>query len=166
MDKKEKNEEIHSRREFFKRATQKVLPIFAFSTIGAIIPIITTSATTACRDGGCYNTCQGSAAYSGSSYRSSGTVCDRNNCTNGCAGGCRTTCTGSCTGDCTGRCTNTCKGGCTGSCTGTCQTTCTGSCQNTCTGCSGNCSRTCTGCEGRCDDVCTGCRGTCQYTAK
>ena len=80
MEKKRKNEELQSRREFFKNAAKGALPI-----LGAIVlasnPILSKAAT---HEGGkemscnlgCYSSCDGT-------------------CSGGCMG-CRGTCTGGC----------------------------------------------------------------------
>ena len=85
MDKKERNEEIQSRREFFKNAAKGALPI-----LGAILlanaPVIARAAD-AEAPMGCTGTCTG-ACY-GSCKGCSTT------CSHGCKG-CSTTCTGGC----------------------------------------------------------------------
>lgn len=88
------DKELQSRREFFKKAAEKALPV-----LGAIVvagsPIIAQAAAKGpmgCE--GCTGICTGC----------------RGGCTGNC-GGC-TGCTG-CT-SCTGNCYGTCKGGCTG----------------------------------------------------
>lgn len=82
------NEELKSRREFFRKAAQTALPI-----LGAIVlastPVLAHTAEKAPM--GCTGTCTG-----------------------GCYGackGCSTTCTGTCSHGCTG-CSTTCTGGC------------------------------------------------------
>ena len=89
MDKKERNEEIQSRREFFKNAAKGALPI-----LGAILlanaPVIAREAD-AEAPMGCTGTCTG-ACY-------------------GSCKGCSTTCTGTCSHGCKG-CSTTCTGGC------------------------------------------------------
>lgn len=92
MKNKKENEELQSRREFFKNAAKKALPI-----IGAIAltssPIIAQAARKETISLGC------------------------DGCTGLCTGctGC-TSCQGFCEGSCTG-CTS-CQGRCSGSCTG------------------------------------------------
>jgi len=98
-----KNNEIISRREFFKGAAKKALPI-----IGAValmnVPIITKAAEATTKSGcnvGCTMGCTG------------GCLGCTGQCTGGCTGGCLgycTSCTGSCDGGCSGGCTG-CKGG-------------------------------------------------------
>ena len=98
MKKQKENEELQSRREFFKEAAKKALPV-----IGAIAlassPIIAQAAEK--------------------------TVMSCNyGCSNSCSGGCSSSCIGSCKGGCTGcslSCQGNCKGGCQG-CSNTCRT--------------------------------------------
>lgn len=115
MDKKKRNEEIQSRREFFKNAAKGALPI-----LGAIllsnVPIIAKAAD------------------------ESATYCNHcnSNCTNGCRTGCQRGCGSTCYQSCQGNtskyhpsgdCT-TCKyycAGCSGQCSGTCSGSCNGS---------------------------------------
>jgi len=92
MEKKEKNEEIQSRREFFKQAAKKALPILGVMALVSL-PIVTKASVTKTTD--CDNSC------------SSG-------CTGSCATGC-SSCSGSCSGTCTGGCGGTCGGTCTSS---------------------------------------------------
>ena len=87
---KKKNEELQSRREFFKKAAKGALPI-----LGAIIlagaPTILKAAQepiTGC-DGSCKYTCSG-------------------RCDGTCSGSCKTTCSGRCDGTCSGSCKSTC----------------------------------------------------------
>ena len=88
MKKNEKNEELQSRREFFKKAAKGALPI-----LGAIVlanaPAVIKAAEKAPM--GCTGTCYGA-------------------CYGGCKG-CSTTCTGTCSNGCRG-CSTTCTGGC------------------------------------------------------
>ncbi len=90
-EKKIQNEELQSRREFFKKAAKGVLPV-----LGAIalmnMPLLSQAKEINKNAMGC-NWC-------------------KETCTNVC-----TSCYGSCTGDCRGLCQNGCKS-CTGSCQG------------------------------------------------
>ena len=94
-----KKEEIQSRREFFKSAAKKALPI-----LGAIaltqLPFVAKShesqITQDCSYG-CAGSCWGG-------------------CTSTCGGNCLTSCQGNCSGDCMG----SCKTGCDGSCSRLC----------------------------------------------
>lgn len=83
--KENKNEELKSRRDFFRNAAKAALPI-----LGAIVltnPIVSNAAeitATSCR-----STCSG--------------VCS-SNCHYTCTGTCRTTCERTCSGTCEGTC--------------------------------------------------------------
>lgn len=104
MENQNKKEEIQSRREFFKNAAKKSLPIVAAAML-ASTPLITKAAETSM---GCNDSC-----YNGCSV----------NCTDGCKGwcdgGCRTSCEGTCKNGCLG-CKNTCEGSCKGYCGSNC----------------------------------------------
>ncbi|MBR3565094.1 MAG: Cys-Xaa-Xaa-Xaa repeat radical SAM target protein [Paludibacteraceae bacterium] len=82
---KNKNEELQSRREFFKSAAKAALPV-----IGAImlshLPISAQAEET-----GCANNCGYGCAY---------------NCAGTCKGGCYQACTGTCTWTCSGSCSS------------------------------------------------------------
>ena len=85
--KKERNEELQSRREFFKNAAKGVLPILGAIAL-ANIPLVanaTNTNSTGCTT--CYGACYG--------------------CTGSCAGKCLDACT-----SCSGLCQGTCKGMC------------------------------------------------------
>lgn len=88
MDKKERNEEIQSRREFFKNAAKATLPILGIALMTSL-PVVEAKAATDCS--ACTGICTG--------------------CQGGCTGSCRLGCGGGCTG-CTGcsiNCTGTSK---------------------------------------------------------
>ena len=89
MEKKERNEEIQSRREFFKKAAKGALPMLG-AVLLANAPAIARAAD-AGSPMGCTGTCTGS-------------------CYGSCRG-CSTTCTGTCSHGCKG-CSTTCTGGC------------------------------------------------------
>lgn len=95
MKKQTENEELQSRREFFKQAAKKALPV-----IGAIAlagsPILAHAAESEPTD------CSG-------------------NCSYGCGRQCSTGCSGSCAGSCSGACKGYCQGGCKGNCYGSCK---------------------------------------------
>ena len=74
MHNNKKDEELLSRREFFKNAAKGVLPILAFTVFGS-------SVLTACEKED-----------------------DERTCKNGCSGGCKKSCSGSCDNDCSGTC--------------------------------------------------------------
>ena len=98
MKKNVKNEELQSRREFFKKAAKGMLPM-----IGAIAlassPVLSQAA------------------------KEISSPCD---CSGACSGTCRGSCKGTCDGACMGGCKGTCTGTCSGSCTGTCRGGCSG----------------------------------------
>ena len=100
MKEKKQNEELQSRREFFKQAAKKVIPV-----VGAIAlassPILAQAAEKepmGCSSGSCYHSCTGT-----------------------CQGTCQGTCKGGCQDRCNYDCTGTCKGTCRGGCGGTCR---------------------------------------------
>ena len=94
MEENKKTEELQSRREFFKQAAKKVLPI-----IGAIalanVPLLSHAAEKANTD------CNYGCSLS---------------CSGGCKGTCRDTCSGACRDECLTGCLYTCRGGCEGGC--------------------------------------------------
>lgn len=92
MHKNKKNEELQTRREFFKRAAKGALPILGISLFG---PTILTS---------CEKDDPDDDGGGGSS----------NGCGKSCSGGCSGSCSGSCDTSCSGNCDS-----CTGSCAGT-----------------------------------------------
>lgn len=101
MEDKKKNEELQSRREFFKKAAKSVLPI-----LGAVVlasnPILSKAEELEDPSG-----CQWG-------------------CSSGCKGGCGRACSTGCTNSCAGSCSGACKGGCTGNCKGSCSFGCRG----------------------------------------
>ena len=115
----ENGEKIQGRREFFKEATRKAIPI-----IGAVAlmsnPIIAKnlnreklSCDYDCFDGCGQDVCAGS-------------------CWNYCRLGCAVVCSDDCYQSCRGTCSNTCEGRCDGSCHGTCSGTCSNTCDGLC----------------------------------
>lgn len=112
MEKKTNNEELQSRREFFKKAAKSALPIlgtFLLTQMPAIVEA--RSPITGCD--GCMGQCM-------------------RGCKNGCSGGCGSSCNMSCQGstwtsggrDCD-KCMNLCWG-----CSNQCYGACKGSCKN------------------------------------
>jgi len=96
-----KDDELQSRREFFKNAAKRVLPI-----IGALAlsnPIIRAASTESIPTGcyGCSGTCYGS-----------------------CSGSCTSSCLGSCSSSCMYECYQTCNTTCYQMCTASCRGTC------------------------------------------
>lgn len=96
-EKKVQNEELQSRRDFFKNAAKAALPILAGAVI-ASNPILAASAEIPM---GCNYSCSGGCSGSCSS-----------SCGFGCSGSCKGGC-GGCKGACTSSCTS-CMGGCKG----------------------------------------------------
>lgn len=82
MKKSEKNEELQSRREFFKNAAKGALPILALTTFG---PSILSSCSKDDDNGGCGKNCSGG--------------CEKS-CSGGCAGGCTNGCDDICMTSC------------------------------------------------------------------
>lgn len=127
MDTKNPNEELQSRREFFKKAAKAALPV-----VGAVV----------------FSQMPALGQITGGKVFFDAQRSDCQDCTGSCMGGCqsscRNTCEGNCTGDCTGSSTNgSSNGQVTGCVVG-------GGCMNSCAGgCKGTCYRTCyTGCDG------------------
>ena len=101
MKEKKQNEELQSRREFFKQAAKKALPVIGAIAL-ASTPIIAQAAERnpmGCSSDGCSYTCQTS-------------------CARECRGRCNQVCKDSCYNDCRGTCKDSCSGSCKGSCSG------------------------------------------------
>lgn len=96
MTKKEKNEELQSRREFLKKTAKGALPILGISLFG---PSILTSCEKEHDDDE-----------------------KKNGGGGGSSNGCGKSCSGSCSSGCSGSCEDSCSGNCDG-CTGGCFTT-------------------------------------------
>lgn len=92
MEKKNKNEEVQSRRDFFKNAAKAALPILGVALL-ASNPVVAKAAETPMGCMGCSN-----------------------GCTATCKGTCSSTCTGSCIDGCKSSCSRTCKYTCAGRC--------------------------------------------------
>ncbi len=90
MEKNKKNEELQSRREFFKKAAKGALPILGLA-IMANVPMISKATESE------YCTCSG-------------------DCKGACSGSCVSSCRVGCGGTCKGTCSYTCDHGCSGSC--------------------------------------------------
>lgn len=97
-EKKRKNEELQSRREFFKKAAKGALPILG-AVLMANVPVISQAAE---KPMGCNFGC----SYS---------------CVGSCSGGCM-----GCRGTCTGGCSALCGGNCVAGCYGSCKLGCSG----------------------------------------
>lgn len=104
MEKKEnKQEELQTRREFFKKAAKSMLPVLGAIAL-ANVPLLSHAMEEGKTPMGCYG------------------------CSRSCYGICHSDCMG-CYGSCKGGCRNSCYRVCADSCDNTCQ----GSCKNGCT---------------------------------
>ncbi len=90
MSNKKQNEELQSRREFFKKAAKAALPVVG-AVVMASMPNVLQAAKTGCD----YN-CSGS--------------CSRG-CQGSCEAYCKDDCKNTCQWSCSGQCYNSCKGG-------------------------------------------------------
>ena len=90
MSNKKQNEELQSRREFFKKAAKAALPVVG-AVVMASMPNVLQAAETGCD----YN-CSGS--------------CSRG-CQGSCEAYCKDDCKNTCQWSCSGQCYNSCKGG-------------------------------------------------------
>lgn len=97
MEKKNRKEELQSRREFFKKAAKAALPVVATIALA------------------------GSPAFVKAAEKVMG--CN-NGCTSTCMGSCKGTCKDTCSGRCYTTCSTTCQGACKGTCRSGCSTTC------------------------------------------
>lgn len=92
MSNKKQNEELQSRREFFKKAAKAALPVVGAVVLSSVPFVKAEAAKT-----GCNNTCSMGCTSSctGTCYGTCQTGCQQ-----GCYFGCRNTCHGSCSGGC------------------------------------------------------------------
>ena len=98
MNNKSKNEELQSRRQFFKKTAKGALPI-----LGALLlPQVFTSFTANAAETGCDGHC-------------------RQHCSSGCQGGCSGSCGNTCKGTCAGNCGGSCGGYCRLNCSSGCE---------------------------------------------
>ena len=104
MKEEDKNKNLRSRREFFKKAAKGVLPLLGVAALISAPKVAKAAETPQYCQWDCTFTCRG-----------------------GCQG-----CTGACTGGCSGGCSGGCYGGCNTACTGYCRGTCHGACRNFC----------------------------------
>lgn len=130
MKKENKQEELQSRREFFKSAAKAALPIFGIALF-ATSPLKVFSQ---------YPSRIGESSFDAINTRTGECMTCAHSCT-----GCQGTCSGSCRGDCSGGsqgqpsysgygtqtgcdwdCTQGCAGGCSGTCFRSCRTGCDG----------------------------------------
>lgn len=103
MKNKKNNEELQSRRQFFKQAAKGALPI-----LGAIV------------------LANAPAVINAAEKDPMG--CSRFTCENSCYGSCNATCDTVCSENCL----TLCQGGCRGECQGSCKSGCDGSCKGSC----------------------------------
>ena len=95
MKEKKQNEEILSRRVFFKHAAKKALPIIGtIALVNSPIIAYASDHTTTC-NGNCYGVCI-------------------DTCNRDCTATCKSTCKGKCYGGCRDTCSTRCDGGCKG----------------------------------------------------
>ncbi len=94
---KTKNEEIRSRRQFFKQAAKAILPVLGIIALNHV-PLFGNARETQIAFG-CQYYCQGGC---------------KSGCNDTCKITCNDTCKGSCYRSCQGNCDRTCYGACTG----------------------------------------------------
>lgn len=93
MEKKMNNEELQSRREFFKKAAKAAIPVVGAVILANAPSIVKASESTSC-DYTCSYSCEGKCVRTC-------TGCDRS-CKDGCYHGCQGSCDNSCSGSCKG----------------------------------------------------------------
>lgn len=98
------NKKLQSRREFFKEASEKALPILGMALF-ASTPILNscTKDSTPSECNGCSNNCEGNSTSSGCSSCSNG--CENSSTNSGCTS-CSSGCDSGCTNDCSINCSN------------------------------------------------------------
>lgn len=105
MEKRKISGELHSRREFFKKAVQRALPIMAVLAMSSNPVVIKATGTMGCTDNMCTATCKGAC---------------KGTC-RGCPHTCYDTCVDNCFNNCYGGCKGTCHTGCYGQCVTVCK---------------------------------------------
>lgn len=128
------NDNIQNRREFFKQAAKKTLPVLAIAPIlqscDTALLVLEAMAEASTQ----YQNNQPKSTYTPSSSYTAPTGC----------GSCSSACNNSCTGTCRGECSNSCYTGCTGTCDKTCRGECGSICRNACVStCRGTCRSGC-----------------------
>lgn len=98
MEKKQRKEELQSRREFFKKATQKTIPIIGLMLLSSPVKLWASSISPC----DCARNCKG-------------------DCESDCGLNCASGCYRDCSTDCKGSCYKGCKTSCDGSCTDSCK---------------------------------------------
>lgn len=118
MKEKDEHEELHSRREFFKRAAKGTLPILVMGL-----------GFSSCGTGGFDELLEDWKEEPNKGTEGEGET--GSGCTD-CSGGCSTSCKGGCKSACGTECSTNCKNSCLNGCDVTCKSTCKGSCKGTC----------------------------------
>lgn len=123
------DEELLSRREFFRKGAQTALPILVSITLPSIITSCTPDDDWGCSECSsiCSYTCHESC--SSSSTSSSCDSCS-SSCVSSCSGTCSTTCEGSSQSSSCSGCSNSCSGYCAESCENSCSNNCSSTCEN------------------------------------
>lgn len=123
---KRKKDDLISRRDFFRKAKSKAIPILAIAF--ASLPLLKVTAK-AKAPSGCYmGTCMGTCFTA---------------CVMSCTGSCLNACYTSCVSQCAMMCNGNCRGGCNDTCAQGCSS-CVGECKIGCgNGCSGSCIANC-----------------------
>lgn len=121
--KEDKNEELQSRRSFFKNAAKAALPILG-AVVLAHVPLVAKAASSTGCNSACTNSCSG-MCLSGCSQSCYG------GCSRGCSQSCKTDCSIGCqaSSNGSGKCMG-CEGYCWSSCSGYCSSSCKGSCRD------------------------------------
>ena len=125
------NDNLQTRRQFFKKAVHHTLPILGTLLLGPTLF-------------GCEKDDEDDDRDSSDNNVRS---CTEYNCTQQCSGTCRYTCLGGCKGTSGGGCKGMCLGACDASCGNSCVCTCVAECAGGCSkgGCYTSCQTTCTG---------------------
>ncbi len=118
MNNKDKNRELLSRRDFFKKAAINTLPFIAMITIPSYLSSCNKEddpINSGCKD-----------------------------CSSNCESGCDSLCAVACSNDCSGACRDSCLGTCEDGCKNTCPQSCGAGCSSSCGfNCSFDCGTTC-----------------------
>lgn len=109
---KNDNNKTQNRREFFKEAVKKALPILGTVVLMSNPLIANVNGAISDCNSSCINTCK--------------TTCEIM-CGKSCIGYCRSGCDDSCAGTCKEGCAIGCKGSCSDNCVNTCLSSCKGS---------------------------------------
>lgn len=99
MEKNKKDNELQSRREFFKKTAKRALPILGAIVMAGMPALVKGTGSPMGCDYGCSSSCTG-------------------HCYGACGSACSYNCSGSCKGSCQGSCMNGCRSNCAIGCTG------------------------------------------------